>query len=240
MLFKNVVKLFKKGSVCVTGQRGSGKDMLMANVVTRRKKGYVSNIDYGGMYYPFEYEKIDTGNTFHNFIEGDIKPYVFPYPDKTDFYLSDLGCYFPSQYCNELNRRYPNLPIFCALSRHLGLSNVHFNVQNLNRAWDKFRELSETYIYCRKCICLFGLITYQKITIYDKASSCQDRVKPCRITVPFLARKQVKQEARMYREKFFNQYGNVKTVRLLYINKSSYDTRHFKKLLGGDYIDKEK
>ena len=46
MLFQKIRKLFKKGSVCVTGLRGTGKDLLMSNVVVRNKKPYISNIDY--------------------------------------------------------------------------------------------------------------------------------------------------------------------------------------------------
>ena len=42
MLFSSVIRLFKRGNVCVTGLRGTGKDLLMSNVVVRRKKPYIS------------------------------------------------------------------------------------------------------------------------------------------------------------------------------------------------------
>ena len=42
MLFSKVVKMFKKGSVCVSGLRGTGKDVIMGNVIARRKKPYIS------------------------------------------------------------------------------------------------------------------------------------------------------------------------------------------------------
>lgn len=234
--FRACIRDFKRGSVCVTGMRGSGKDMLMSNIVSHRKEPYVSNIEYvykhnDYCYYPFEYDKINLNNTYDNFINGNINKYVFPYPDGTDIYISDLGVYFPSQYCNELNKKYSSLPTFGALSRHLGLSNLHLNVQNLNRAFDKLRELSDTYYYCRECKVFFGKLVFQKITVYDKASSCIERVKPCRITVPLFAKKEVKENARMYREKFYNQYGLVKSRTMFYINRSKYDTRVFKKML---------
>lgn len=69
-----------------------------------------------------------------------MKAYEYPYPDGTDIYIADAGIYFPSQFCNELNRDYKYFPTFMALTRHLGEANVHFNVQNLNRVWDKIRS----------------------------------------------------------------------------------------------------
>lgn len=149
MRISKIVRMFKNGSVCVTGQRGTGKDMLTSNVVARRKTPYVGNIDYKcnkSMFQPFHYEFISlSGNTCHDLLSGNVKPYEFPYIDGSDIYLSDTGVYFPSQYCNELNKRYPSLPLFMALSRQLGTGcNVHVNVQNLGRVWDKIREQSDS------------------------------------------------------------------------------------------------
>lgn len=126
--------MFRDGNVCVTGLRGRGKDMLIANVVMRRKKPYVSNVDYGGKWYPFKPEDIDCGkNTYKEFISGDVNKYVYPYPDGTDIYVSDAGIYFPSQYCGELNKQYPYMATFQQISRHVGKCNFHSNTQNLNR-----------------------------------------------------------------------------------------------------------
>lgn len=46
MRLKKIIKMFEKGNVCVCGLKGSGKDMLFANVVNRRMKPYVSNTEY--------------------------------------------------------------------------------------------------------------------------------------------------------------------------------------------------
>lgn len=145
--------MYKEGSVCVCGLVGRGKDMLMANVVVRRGIPYVGNTNYcSELYIPFNYKDIDCGgNTYDDFINGTLKYYEYPYPDGTDIYLGDLGVYFPSQYCSELNHKYKNIPTFLALSRQLGKAHVHFNVQNLNRAWDKVREMSEKYVWCSWC-----------------------------------------------------------------------------------------
>lgn len=95
MRFKKVIKLFEKGNVCVCGLRGRGKDLLMSNVVVRRRLPYVCNIDYGGERYPFSYLDLDCGsNTYQNFIRGSVNYYRYPFPDGTDVYLSDAGIYF--------------------------------------------------------------------------------------------------------------------------------------------------
>ena len=241
MNFKKIVKLFEDGNVCVTGLRGTGKDLLMSNVVVRRKDPYVSNIDYGGFYAPLNLSMLNLGeNTYKEFISGKLKHYKFPYSRGSDVYVSDVGVYFPSQYCNELNRDYKYLPGYLALCRQVSHNNFHINVQNLNRAWDKIREQSDTYIRCRKCIYIPIIkVVIQLITIYDKYESCVNRVAPCRVSSPFLsapARAQVD----TYKDNFFNTHGNVKNRILIYRNKSSYDTYYFEKLLEEAPDEREK
>lgn len=235
MLFRNIMKLFDDGNVCVTGLRGRGKDMLMSNVVVRRKKSYVSNIDYGleGLYSPFNPLDYDTKNSYKNFIEGKLNAYSYPHADGTDIYISDAGVYFPSQYCSELNKYYGGFITFMALSRHLGACNVHINVQNLNRAWDKIREQSDIYIACNRCIVLFGKIVLQSVTLYESYDSCVKRVPPFRMKRPIMNKDRQQQYEIAY-EHYRCSYGKVQTKLLLYLNKSTYDTRYFKTLLGGE------
>lgn len=229
---KKIIKLFKEGNVSVTGLRGRGKDMLLANVIARRKLPYVSNVDYGGEFHQLDYNAIRINNTYENFIKGNYNRYVFPYPDKTDFYVSDAGIYYPSQYCSELNKKYPEMPVFQALTRHLGNCNFHFNVQNLNRVWDKIREQSDTYIFCRKCIYIpFIKIVIQRVTIYDRVESCLQRLKPFKLPVPLLATKQTKQQAKIAIATYEANHGTIKNRLLIYRNKSKYNTRLFKELL---------
>lgn len=237
--FCKIIKLFKQGNVSVDGLRGCGKDMLISNVIARRKKPYISNVDYnckGSRYIPLEIGLLDIQNTYDNFISGNVVPYQYPYPEGVDFYLSDGGVYLPSQYERELVKKYPSLPYFMALSRHIGDCNFHFNVQNLNRMWDKFREQSDTYIKCNWCKVFFGKLVVQKITIYDKYQSCIDRVKPYkRIKAPLLsnssARATTLQTNALLKNKYDNEYGFVQSRLLIYRNKSKYDTRLFKSLL---------
>lgn len=246
MMFGKVVKMFDKGNVSVSGLRGCGKDMLTANVVVRRKLPYISNVYYGGgnfadggCYIPLNFEDISCGhNTYRDFISGDPHYYKFPYPDGTDVYLSDVGVYFPSQYCNELNRDYKFIPVYMALSRHLAAGNVHFNVQNLNRAWDKIREQSDQYILCRWCHVLFGKIVIQKIRIYELYDSCLRRVPPFRLPRPLLSPARTDQW-RQEKERYEQSFGAVREALLIYINKSTYDTRIFKHILEGGKKDEK-
>lgn len=236
MLFSSIVKLFKEGNVCVTGLRGKGKDLLMGNVIARRNEEYVSNLDYGCSYNKLSISKLLlSGNTYLNLINGNVAYYAYPYSMGSDVYISDAGVYFPSQHCNELNKRYDGLAAYMALSRQVSHNNVHINAQNLNRVWDKIREQSGIYITCRRCWYICGLVI-QWITIYDKMQSCIDRVKPCRVNVP-LFNKEAKVQAQIYRDKFFNQHGTVENHILIYFNKSSHDTYYFEKLFKEGYKD---
>lgn len=228
---KKVIDLFDNGNVCVTGLRGKGKDMLMANVVARRNIPYVANIDYTDDYIPFELSNFDCGkNDYRNFINGDIKPYTFPYEDGTDLYISDVGVYFPSQYCNELNRDYKYFPTFMALSRQIGECNVHINVQNLNRAWDKIREQSDTYIRCTFCKVILGYVL-QIVIVYDLYDSCVQRVKPFGIVPPLLASRDMRLQVELEKERYEQKFGKVERKILIYKNKSNYNTREFKNKL---------
>jgi hypothetical protein len=203
----------------------------MSNVVIRRDLDYVCNIDYGGKYHPFSYEDLNCGcNEYSNFITGNINNYSYPYPDGTDVYLSDAGIYFPSQYCNELNKRYQYMSVFQAISRHVGDCNFHFNAQNLNRVWDKIREQSDLYIMCRRCFYIFGFVL-QFITIYDKYDSAVSRMRPLRLPRPLLANSQTRMLRNIQLAQFEASHGRIVNRILFYKNRSTYNTRQFREIL---------
>lgn len=236
MRFKKIIRLFKRGNVCVTGLRGTGKDVLFGNVIARRYEDYVSNLDYGGFYHVLDLEKMNLKNSYKEFISGNVNQFIWGYPDGADVYLSDAGVYFPSQYCNELNKAYPGVISYQALSRQVSLNNFHMNAQNLNRCWDKLREQSDIYIRCRYCFVFLGFVI-QGITIYDKYQSCVDRVNPCRVHVP-LFNAPARMQAKTYRDNFFNVHGSVKNRFLLYRNKSKHNTLAFREKLGNEPYDR--
>lgn len=235
MRFSKVVRMFKNGSVCVTGMKGTGKDLLFGNVIARRYEDYVSNLNYGYFYYKLEFSRLNCLNTYHNLARDIYVPFKWSYPDGADVYISDAGIYFPSQYCNELNKQFGGLISYMALSRQVSLNRVHLNAQNLNRCWDKMREQSDTYIRCRFSVYFFGYVL-QGITIYDKYQSCVDRVKPCRVTVP-LFNAPARMQAKVYRDNFFNTHGTVRNRILFYKNKSKHNTLAFREMFGNAPYD---
>lgn len=226
---RKIIKLFNKGNVSVCGLRGTGKDMLFANVAIRRGLPYVSNTDYGGQFIPFDPSVLDCRNTYRDFISGTLSPYVYPYADGTDFYIADGGIYFPSQYQGDLCKQYGYLSTFMALSRHLGDCNVHYNVQNLNRMWDKIREQSDIYIRCCWCKVILGIVL-QKVVIYEKYESAVNRVPPFRLPRPWLNPDRM-QTWEIQKQNYDISHGTVKPRLLIYRNRSQYNTRVFKEML---------
>lgn len=209
--------------------------MLTANVIARRKATYYSNVDYNApktVYKPIEFEALQLShNTCFDIVRGKIKPYTCPIEDGADVYISDVGVYFPSQLCNELNKAYPSMPLYLALSRHLHDGSVHYNCQNYGRIWDKMREQSDTYIMCEWCKVVWGWVI-QSVIIYDRADACQARIKPCRVSTPMFGNG--KTDVRIYKDQFYNQHGKVDRHLLIYRNKSKYDTRIFREILKGE------
>lgn len=233
MSLKFILKLYKNNSVSICGKKGRGKDMLTANIIARRRpRYYVSNVDYklkGKVYIPFNPLILRVGNTFENFLTNKFTPYYYPYPDGTDFYISDCGIYFPSQYNGELNKNYRDIPTFMALSRQLGDCYVHTNAQALSRVWDKIREQSDIYITCKSCKVLFKRLVIQRVLIYEKYDSAVADVPPCKIRLPLNA--DARQRAILQKEDYRIKYGSIKSKLLIYVNRSKYDTRLFKTFL---------
>lgn len=221
-----VKRCFYEGNVVVTGLRGRGKDVLFSLVVNSSKCKYISNVDYTGdnRYVPFTVDDISVGgNTFVNFLTGKIIPYKYPHEDGIDYFISDSGVYFPSQEFSRLNKWYPSLPIFQALSRHLGDCNFHANVQNLNRLWDKIREQADSYLLCISCRVRFHKFVSMKLIYYDRYQSCVDRVKPMRRRWGRLGKIEY--------DKFTASYGVIKPLKIFGILRRSFDSRRFKSIL---------
>lgn len=230
---KKICKLFNNHSVAVSGEKGSGKDLLMSNVIARRKsKYYISNTDYnikGKTFIRLNLNKFMTGNTYIDFINNTIKPYIYPYRDGIDIYISDCGVYFPCQYNNELNRQYKEFPTFMALSRHLGDCYVHTNCQALTRVWDKIREQSSRFILCKGAKVLFKRIVVMKVRVYENRESAEMEVQPFRST--FTMNKDKRERQFQEKTAYLNQHGKITTHFLIFKNKSNYNTRMFKELL---------
>lgn len=237
---RKIINLFENHSVSVSGKKGTGKDLLMSNVAYYRRKYYISNADYkcrNSRRIALDFQRLKTGNIYKNFLEGNVKKYVYPYPDGTDIYISDCGIYFPCQYNEKLNKEYEDIINFIALSRQLGDCRVHTNAQSLNRVWDKLREQSDVYIVCQWAK-VFGRLAVQKVRIYEKYESAVANVPPCRAKAPLLCSSAVRTQYKLMHENYRIQYGKIEERILVYPHMSKYDTRLFKTILeGGDLND---
>ena len=232
------VKLFDGGNVIVTGLRGRGKDLAFCLVVNARKRDYISNIQYSDPRKKYKRFPLDlkvwelSGNTYTDMITGEVKTYVYPYPDGLDYYISDAGIYFPSQYQAELCKKYKSAPMFQALSRHLGDCNVHCNVQNMPRLWDKIREQIDIYVRMDKCS-FIGKTKwcYVRAYSYSTEESCVKAVVP-----PHFGIGKVGREARY---NFEIVHGKIKKYGFFARLPYNYDSRRFKKLLENNLKDYE-
>lgn len=230
-----LVRMFENGNVMVTGEKGSGKDVMFGNVIARIDRPYVSNVDYtkDWRYIPLDFNVLDAGkNSYKNFLADDIKRYYHPFPDGTHIYISDAGNYFPSQYTGQLDRDFPHMPVLFSLIRQLGEANIHTNAQAYERVWNKIREQSsDCFIRCDRCRILFGRLVFGTYYLYDKAASCEARVKPCRVRLPLFAGRQQRMDFELYKDKFYNTYGTVQKRFYICFNKSKHDTRAFRRML---------
>lgn len=230
---KTASKWFQRGSVCVCGQRGRGKDLLMSNVAVRQPS-HISNVCYGQGHIPLDFNKLDINNDYRSLVSGNVVEYIYPYPEGVDIYISDIGVYFPSQYTNNLNKDYPHLPAFLGLSRHLGKANCHLNTQCLNRCWVQYREQSDTYLMCLgvfKPLLRLGIVV-QRVRYYELYDACVRRVPPFMLPKPSaLSSKEVKQNYEIEKARYDQTNGKVRDYLLVYKNKSTYDDRYFKTLL---------
>ena len=256
---KRLLRFFEGGNIEVTGAKGSGKDVMFGNVIARTKKPYISNLDYTNdeRFIKLDLTKLDCGgNYYENFINNDIKYYECPYEDGTHIYISDAGNYFPSQYNSQLDKKYPYFATFASLQRQLLDSCLFCNSQSYGRVWLKFREqCSDNFIRCDRCHVLLGnqgkfARIFKKITklnwnfgglviatyyYYDKAESCENRVKPCRVRKPIISGQQAKMSVDIYKDDFYNKYGTVKKYIYICVNKSKHDSRAFKTMLANGH-----
>lgn len=232
------VRLFSHGNVLVSGMRGRGKDLAFCTVINARKKNYISNVQYSNPKAKFKRFDFDpkvwalAGNTYTDMVDNTVKTFSYPYPDGIDYYISDAGIYFPSQYQAELVKRYKGAPLFQALSRHLGDCNVHCNSQNQNRIWDKIREQSDIYIVMKSAWFVpgtkfFRLSAYE----YSLEESAEKQIIPPRFGLSKNAREQ--------KMLFENNHGRIKKITFWSRLPYSYDSRRFKRILENNLEDYE-
>lgn len=219
-----ISKQFQSNNVIVFGKKGSGKDILFASIIKKRACFHLSNIEYfkgKTEVKPLGYLSVEP-NVYSDFIDGKVKVIPKNIIEKADYYLSDGGIYLPSQYDNILSKQYPSLPIFYALSRHLGNMNIHVNVQNLNRLWIKLREQADCYVRTKKAINL-GFWMLVTTYVYENYNDAVELLKPIKRVIKGDVSK-VEESSRGLIEK--------RTV-LIPKRWLEYDSRYFHKVIYG-------
>jgi hypothetical protein len=217
-----IKKCFESNNVIVFGKKGKGKDMLFHKMILMRGKKYGGNIDYG-------YDFIDTPinsisvspNTYNEMLNGNVVKIKKKFLEKVDYYISDGGIFLPSQYDTTLDKLYPSLPITYATSRHLGLFNIHINVQYLGRIWKKLREQADTYFQARGVTLLpFGILLC-KVRYYEKYESAERGINP-------LSARMLNSFSRAEVDKYDAENGLILDM-YYFVNLKNvyYNTRHF-------------
>ena len=165
---------FRRCNVAVFGKKGTGKDLLFAHAIYLRRENHYANIPYDERTEVIPLKSIGVGgNDYMSILENNIQKIERGFVTGQDVYLSDAGTFFPSQYNEKLDKLYAGVPIFMALSRQLYQLNVHFNVQELSRVWNKIREQADCYIRVLKsrfngAYVFIDTISYQQYNTAEK------------------------------------------------------------------------
>lgn len=206
-----LVNEFSRCNVIVFGKKGTGKDLLFAHVIALRGDRHYSNIEYNADTQVIRLTDVSLGaNTFEDCIQNTIEKLDPQFEEGKDIYISDGGIYLSSQYDSALNKLYPSMPIFYALSRHLYNNNIHVNVQNLGRLWLKLREQADSFIRVLGTTDRGSYLLVRAIS-YDNITAASNGLLPAR--------------DRQYRA----THGEITERRFrVYKSELNYDTRYFK------------
>ncbi len=224
---KFILRVFDNGSVIVTGHKRRGKDMLFSWVVNTKNKPCLSNMKYSEKTTIVDIAELNLGvNDYKRFISGNIeKIEKHEEWEGQDYYLGDGGIYLPSQHQEQLVKQYPTLPLFYAISKQLYDMNIHVNVQNLPRLWDKLREHGDYYIECRGCKKIIGRLFRLKCTFYDRYETAAQRMQPFAVDRHLI----MKDRSQMALKKQYDSTNGTIRKMVIYIRiaKKHYDTREF-------------
>lgn len=222
----NILRHFKRCNVIVAGKKGSGKDLLFQWVINKRKREpYYANIDYGNKYENIKLTEVSTyPNDYNRIVNDNIEPQEHTIKEKADIYISDIGIFLPSYMDSTLYKKFPSMPIFYALSRHLYANNVHCNTQNIERGWKALREQADFYCVCKRTIRIFGwLIT--KVYTYEKYESAKQNLEPIKKR---MFNKYSKSQVDIYNA----TNGDIRKGHIFTrIKDIHYDTRAFERIL---------
>lgn len=229
LFVREVVWNFKRCNCIVFGKKGTGKDLVFNYVIDKRKEPYYSNISYSEHTKTRLFKKIGLKevscepNDYTAFVNDTIVKTPHLLKEGANIYISDIGVFLPSYMDSKLYVKFPSMPIFYALSRHLYNTNVHCNTQNLERGWKALREQADYYVRCMRTYKVFGLLITKVIT-YDTYESARKGLLP--IKTRFF-NKYSKAEVDIYNA----SNGIIKSGHIIQRKKNiHYNTRAFEKI----------
>lgn len=222
----NTLWHFKHCNVLVAGKKGSGKDILFQWVINKRRDFYYGNISYGGPHKLVNLKQVSCDpNSYDNIVNDKIVKNKHFFREKKDIYISDIGIYLPSYMDSKLYVKFPSMPIYYALSRHLADNNVHCNTQNIERGWKALREQADFYIQVKRTWKIFNFFFITKYYSYDNYESARQNLKPIKTR---LMNKYSKAEVDQYNA----MHGEIRRGFIFQIRpKLKYDTRAMEKIL---------
>lgn len=136
-----VKRLFNSLSLCVCGDRGSGKDTLFSYVA--RKIPHNSNCPLQPHTNLISLDELMIPNLNRRLLVDGYR-FNVDFNDYKKFenmtFISDAGIHFPSYEDAKLKKEYDNLAISIAIWRHLYNAPLHFNCQRSSRLWLILRE----------------------------------------------------------------------------------------------------
>lgn len=200
-----LVHEFRRCNVMVFGKKGSGKDVIFAHVIALRGAKHYSNIPYDDNTEVITLNEIAAGaNTFEDCINGTITKFDARFDEGCDIYVSDAGIYFPNTMYDKLDKLYPSLPVYMALSRHLYNANVHTNCQALGRPWKKIREQADSYIQVLHTRAR-GEFLYVTVIGYEQSSVNSESLSPVCKHVVRVPLSELQYDSRYFRTVFLNR-----------------------------------
>lgn len=222
----NTMYHFKHCNVLIAGKKGSGKDLLTQWVINKRHKPYYSNISYGGKCKKISLQQVSCSpNDYDHIVNDKIEKQSHKFKEGCDIYISDIGVYLPSYMDSKLYQKFPSMPVFYALSRHLYNNNVHCNTQNIERGWKALREQADFYIIVKRTWKIMGFLFVTKYFSYDRYESARKGLLPIKTR---LLNKYSKAEVDVYKA----TNGDIRTGYIFQLKPFiKYNTRAMEKIL---------
>lgn len=188
--------------------------------------------------------------TYQDFIDNvPIRCKKFPLYEGLDLILPEAQLYLPNTEFNTLDKKYPWLPVFIALSRHLYNMNILINSQEYIRPWVKIRGQQDFYV---RALCTYGSGRFMrlispylpffrshlivKVRTFEEQKSAENNMLPFegKGAINEISKNAYISSGQATKEVYEASNGVIRDVYLLVKKKDIvYDSRYFHKVIFG-------